>query len=609
LEITQWGLDPIWATQPLVHRVPVYWEFPARLAEATGLELPTGGIVDVAGHEVGFDDKRDLWFCDIELETFETYAPMVRLTLARFQPRAIPGCELSSTVLADVIQLAPDRTVTVVRDPIDIRRLRVSVAGTGPSAPRRSVVTITVQRRDPSIDSDLAWNDAPDGADVVADSVPDDADAVLWMGTVRVRTDPAELRLVVREEEQLLADPPVEVLDQVQTRDVRRLAAFDRALRASDRESARTPETSLFRSTPSEIVGISGMGPHETVAGPTLVGRLVFLETIPLDLAQAPELDGPVSGDPAEPLSDPTDPPWNPIVERSDAAGIDLSSLPSLPASLADADGHVKLVQALVNAAAVASPLSVDGVLGPITAAAVGAFQTVQRLAPTGAVDTDTWLRLLPLTALAQLEPGGGDPPMTGPSVAVVQRLLNLAGTDPRLPVTGVYDDATSTAVAAFQQQRGIAQSALVDAETWRQLEAVPTDVAPNGCLRLVLALDASQAPLITLLGATPTGEPPPTTDSTEALTDALGWWVEWRDNADVTIHRRLLHDPFRAQREAVAGEDGRFGLTETPATTGTAEILVPDLPLGAVLVFFGSLDPTKPAAELGSFTRAELTT
>jgi peptidoglycan hydrolase-like protein with peptidoglycan-binding domain len=607
-EITQWGLDPTWATQPPVHKAPVYWEFPARAADATGLELPTGGVVDVAGHEVGFDDKRNLRFCDIELETFETYSPMVRLALARFQPHAIPGCELSSPVLADVIQPAPDRTVTVVRDPIDTRRLAVAVAGIGPAAPRRSVISVTVQRRDPSIESDLAWSDAPDGADVIVDSVPDDADAVLWMGTVRVRTDPTQLRLVIREEEQLLADPAVTVLDQLQTRDLGRLVVFDRAQRAGDTERARRRETSRFRATPSEIIGITGMEPSETMTPPSQIGRVVFLETIPLDLAHAPDPTGTGSDGPAEPLSDPTDPPWAPITEPADAAGIDVSSLPSLPASLADADGHVKLVQALVNAAGVALPLSVDGLLGPFTAAAVTAFQTIQGLSATGAVDSETWLRLLPLTALAQLEPGSGDPPMTGSSVAVVQRLLNLAGADPRLPMTGVYDDATGTAVAAFQQRRGISQTAVVDPETWRHLQTVPTEVAPNGCLRLVLALDASQTPPVTVLAVNPTGEPPPTSDSTAPRSGALGWWVEWHDMADVTIHRRLLQDPFRTQEEAVAGADGRFDVSEAPATAGTAEILVPDLPLGAVLVLFGSLDPTKPADELASFRRLELT-
>ena len=130
--ITQWGLDPIWAAGSL-EPVPGTWAFPAKVRQATGLTLQeTPQQVDVAGHAVGYDPDRQLWYCDIQVDNSGAYTPFVRLALARYQPHSIPGVELSHVALADFAQLAPDRSAALTVDPADPRRARHRGSGARP---------------------------------------------------------------------------------------------------------------------------------------------------------------------------------------------------------------------------------------------------------------------------------------------------------------------------------------------------------------------------------------------------------------------------------------------------------------------------------------------
>jgi hypothetical protein len=78
-------------------------------------------------------------------------------------------------VLADFVQLTPERSVTVTADPYRPGHLRVVVSGLAPQGPaphfkgqpatiaqiyRPTVITVTVQERDPAVQSDLGWRDA-----------------------------------------------------------------------------------------------------------------------------------------------------------------------------------------------------------------------------------------------------------------------------------------------------------------------------------------------------------------------------------------------------------------------------------------------------------------
>jgi hypothetical protein len=114
--VSQWSRDPLTDSQP-IGDFPAAASFKRSARSASGLRLPNDdnarSTVAVVGHEVKFDDSRQLYYCDIEIDAGPSYFPFVRLALARYQPDSLPGVELSRAVLADFAQLVPDRTVTL----------------------------------------------------------------------------------------------------------------------------------------------------------------------------------------------------------------------------------------------------------------------------------------------------------------------------------------------------------------------------------------------------------------------------------------------------------------------------------------------------------------
>jgi hypothetical protein len=295
--VTQWANDPLWTSGVVPGIAPRRGDFPlARTApDPSGGWLPQGAPpeeadqppgsfrmdrllppdspldwtewgVDVAPHDVHYDPDRRLWYCDIEVSPRTSYFPFIRLALARYQPvsRGVQGgTHLSPVVLADFMQLAPDRWLHV--NPVDRARSptrRVVVYGhtyTDSSGRReasvahtpepidvsgRSVIEVWVERLDPERGEDFGWEPVAD-ARVVPDPrdpwrrfVPGDrigraiqlqserrfeqlardqlADALfrtppLWSGTVALPpgADPAgRYRIVVAEYEEYLVDGP-----------------------------------------------------------------------------------------------------------------------------------------------------------------------------------------------------------------------------------------------------------------------------------------------------------------------------------------------------------------------------------------------------------------
>jgi hypothetical protein len=228
--ITQWGQDPIWKSAPLAD-FPQIRHFTDAVENEQGLPLDAllphstkARTADVAGHKVDFDHERKLWYCDLTVSTDSaTFAPFVRLALARYQPHALVEAKLSRVVLADFAQLTPERAATVTADPYNPGHLRVSVSGPAPhprpgaelmrtpADERRTAISVSVQRRDAAIESDLAWVASSDFA-VTADPASEtDPDFILWTGAVRfvgaVETLKADhYRLLIEEHEILAAD-------------------------------------------------------------------------------------------------------------------------------------------------------------------------------------------------------------------------------------------------------------------------------------------------------------------------------------------------------------------------------------------------------------------
>jgi hypothetical protein len=245
---TRWGRDPVWRTHPTLP-APGVDRFREATIRATGLYLPelvVGGEllgpVGVAGHPVVFDESRKLWSCDIGIDAGASYYPFVRLALARYQPHSIPGAHLSPVVLADFVQLAPDRSVTVITDPDNPDILDLAMMGavtgaargvdgisgnpeaatTGPgkvtgatsaqlaALPR---IEVAVEKRIPGTTDDLGWLPVTLPVPIEAYGLTEQDGAVpelLWSGRVTLPPGhiPGQYRVVLREYDWLAADNP-----------------------------------------------------------------------------------------------------------------------------------------------------------------------------------------------------------------------------------------------------------------------------------------------------------------------------------------------------------------------------------------------------------------
>jgi hypothetical protein len=173
-------------------------------------ELSGGSGVSVAPHAVAYDAARRLWYCDIEIDPGQSYYPFVRLALARYQPNSVDGVHLSRVVLADFVQLAPERTVSITAV-AGAPALRI-VTVTGPSythfkgyntatqlyevAPRSTVMGVTLETQ--VVGDDAGW------AIQQVFPLAHDASQQLWSGRIELKTVPGTpgakpMRLVIRE--------------------------------------------------------------------------------------------------------------------------------------------------------------------------------------------------------------------------------------------------------------------------------------------------------------------------------------------------------------------------------------------------------------------------
>ena len=222
---TYLGQDPIWRSR--APRSPRPANFPRAVAVAEAVDLPElgpGGRVTVAGHAVQFNEERGLWFCDLELRGDETYAPFVRLALARYQPSSLPGAHLSQVVLADIVQTAPDRVLTVFRNAATPDHLNITLSGVSYHARRdpapaadeeitgQSQVVAAFEARDPRIADDvLGWFplESPASETQLGLGPIDEKGVATWFGQMAVppEADGRQLRVVVKEYEEGFTPP------------------------------------------------------------------------------------------------------------------------------------------------------------------------------------------------------------------------------------------------------------------------------------------------------------------------------------------------------------------------------------------------------------------
>lgn len=211
--VTQWGLDPIWLSPPTAPSATPD-SFPKAVAKGYFLtldELPNA-VVSVAGHAVGYDEDRELWYCDIEVDAGDSYYPFVRLALARYQPISVENAHLSRVMLADFIQLAPDRNAAVTFDGSNPALVNISVSGvgyTGSRAAKNSEMEVSVETKNANVpDLDLGWTPADNGTFPLTAAEQFGGTGITWSGQVTLPGPRGQnsYRLTIKEYERFIAD-------------------------------------------------------------------------------------------------------------------------------------------------------------------------------------------------------------------------------------------------------------------------------------------------------------------------------------------------------------------------------------------------------------------
>jgi len=121
---------------------------------------------------------------------------------------------------------------------------------------------------------------------------------------------------------------------------------------------------------------------------------------------------------------------------------------------------RVRVVQYLLKARSFR--VTVDGVYGKSTTAAVKAFQRKVGVPADGRVRPATWRKLV-----VTIKRGS-----RGPAVRAIQHQIRHQYGSKKVPFDGVFGASTQAAVKAFQGKRGLRVNGIVRSATWRHIEA-----------------------------------------------------------------------------------------------------------------------------------------
>jgi hypothetical protein len=218
--ISKVGRDPIWDAPfaALDLRSDLFleqsWPPPAEelipgedppVAEASLVEHD-GLDVTLATYSPRYDPERDLWYCDLvlDLKRIPGYWPFIRLSLARWQPFSIAS-SLSSVVVCNFAQLAPDRTLTVTRSGDEAS---LTLRGRGPAPDTHpQAVRFELQSSGVGSPDELDWESFGEADEPVLGVA--DGDELQWATALRLPPGEAPLRVLVTEYEALSADSGV----------------------------------------------------------------------------------------------------------------------------------------------------------------------------------------------------------------------------------------------------------------------------------------------------------------------------------------------------------------------------------------------------------------
>ena len=229
--LTQWGMDPVVKSTPIT-ALPTPSNFKNACIRAN-LQLrksaappenpddpkpgdpPKAGAsspppkpadetipVSIAAYPVAYDSSRGAWYADVILEDVPSYNCFIRMAVARYQPHSNANLELSDAILANYAQLAPDRAVTVARDPSDRHNKSIIIQVCAKPTMRRldhsNSITADIYRR-AKFDHDSAVWVIDDELKVVPVEAGGD---VLWCGRAVWPDQKGERCLVLREFEE-----------------------------------------------------------------------------------------------------------------------------------------------------------------------------------------------------------------------------------------------------------------------------------------------------------------------------------------------------------------------------------------------------------------------
>lgn len=214
------GRDPLWSSPPVAMPQAASFLNAATVSPPLPL-LEIDAVATVVGFAPEYDAVGRRWFCDLQLDTGNGYFPFVRLALVRYQPNALGRTQLSRVTFVDSVQVFPDRSATIGRDPADAATLQIAVLGisydavAGGAAGERveraeflSAITAELERRVAAIaDPLLGWERVVGSAtELEAQRSPDGQTA--WTGALRIPDELAgvELRLVLIERERFMGD-------------------------------------------------------------------------------------------------------------------------------------------------------------------------------------------------------------------------------------------------------------------------------------------------------------------------------------------------------------------------------------------------------------------
>jgi hypothetical protein len=199
VELCQVGRDPVWDTPALTDRVPTAADF---AGTPVPVVHPEAGPVSLVGFDTALAGEH--WVADVDLARLAatSYRPFVRLAVSRYQPSSLDDAHAVSTVVrTDLVQLLPDRTLTVDTTGAD---LVVTLAGLGPAGPVPNRVDVIVETLPVESDVEVSVLGATTDGLVAWTAIDGPVSGLLNTPIAVPRAAGAKLRLRVREVEQAL---------------------------------------------------------------------------------------------------------------------------------------------------------------------------------------------------------------------------------------------------------------------------------------------------------------------------------------------------------------------------------------------------------------------